>query len=129
MKLNTILAIISLTLLTISCKKSGSNATTNSDCETGNYGILKVSFTDAAHGHYFTVQELDNSSTFVGPIYKKIDSAGILSDTMHLRPLASTNSWYVEYVSFYTLSYPYKSAAANITTLKQCLETDLNVDF
>ena len=118
-------------LLVISaCKKSGnSGQAASGDCQTNNYGVLEVTFTDAAHRHTVTVQEYIigsvNPPVYLDSPRVKIFPIGTLSDTLHLTPSLSGDA----YTGYYnTTDFNGSSTSASFGII-QCHTTTQSINF
>lgn len=69
------LILVFLAILIFGCSKS------KMDCETQNYGVLKITFDLSSYRHS-TIATLSGTSVFK----EKITAIGITSDTLHLTP-------------------------------------------
>ena len=111
--------IIGLTLILVVISFSGCKKTTTADCETNNYGILKISYGLSTYRHSVIVTAPNPSQN-----RNKITAIGINSDTLHLAPAS-----YILNISSINANGEAIDSQNGSETITQCNETLTSVSF
>lgn len=100
-----------------SCKKDSKE--TQSDCQTNNYGTLKVTYSSSSVKHSILV-------TFnTGSFREKISAIGTTSDTVHLTP----GSYPISIASLNSSNEALDQQTFQSQNISQCTDTNLSVAF
>jgi len=105
--------LIFSSILIIDCKKS------KLDCETQNYGTLKISYGLSSYRHSAIVTLSGTSTT-----REKITAIGLTSDTLHLNP--GTYVLSISSIDGGGAAIDTQNGSSSIT---QCVETSTSVSF
>jgi hypothetical protein len=111
--------IIGLTLILVVISFSGCKKTTTADCETNNYGVLKISYVPSTLRHVLVATAPNPNQS-----RRKITDIGVTSDTLHLPP--ETYSLTIASVDLDGIPNDLQYGSATIT---QCNETLTSVSF
>jgi hypothetical protein len=105
--------LILFAILIIDCKKS------KLDCETQNYGILKITYGLSSYRHSAIVTLSGTATT-----REKISAIGLTSDTLHLKP--GTYLLSISSINGSGLAIDTQNGSKTIT---QCVESSTSVSF